>query len=245
MKPIRMFKNTLSPLRNETGSTSILTVFTLGAVIIGSVCMFYYFTVFIEKRQAQNIADTGAIAAVQTLRDEFQKKMEDASEESMSNLLEKIDKYIESFPEEDRPTFEEAVENFLGSGELTEIVKSHAFKAKDHWLLVVKHTHFASDYTAEKNGDKLMDAYLQNSELIKYAAVTAIEQNKGNSLVGEIEFPFENESGEPPKLLLKAARTLKIDGLSFEKDLDAAAAANVSSKDFDITVRAAPARISW
>ncbi|SEG61308.1 S-layer homology domain-containing protein [Paenibacillus sp. UNC499MF] len=35
----------------------------------------------------------------------------------------------------------------------------------------------------------------------------------------------------------KAARTLDIEQLSFEKDIEAAAAANVSSKDFKITVR--------
>lgn len=87
----RWMKNIQQKLHNEQGGMSILTVSTLAFVIVGSVFLFYYFTVFIEKRQAQNVADAASLTAVQEVKKQYELAMQEKAEQTIQDYLEKLD----------------------------------------------------------------------------------------------------------------------------------------------------------
>jgi len=221
-------------LCNEKGSMSIVTLCTLALVIAGSIYMFYFFAVYIEKRQAQNIADAASLAAVQVLRDKFEEAMKKKTGETVEQFLAELSSEYEAIdPEEGRPPFEEFKKSYINdhlqSDELKRKLIADSYDNDDDWPLVVKEKHFADLFTARKNGDMLYDAYNQNAGLIQAAAQDAIELNHGKPS-GKITFPDEKK----PKLLLEASRTIRIDAIGLEKEIVTVAAAGVGSKHFDL-----------
>ncbi len=233
-------------LRNEKGSMSIVALFTLAAVIIGSVFLFYFFTAFVEKRQAQNIADAAALAAAQVLRDKFEEAMKNKTEETLNRFLNAtLPSEYDKLSEDPKPEFEDFRKKFIDanirSEELKQKLLSETYRNDEDWPLVVKEPFFQSEYDAQQNGDILYQAFVQNGPAIGDAARTAIELNHGKP-TGIITFPDEGK----PKLLVEAARTVRIDNIGLEKDISTVAAAGVSSKEFDIDVGSkTPRSIRW
>lgn len=66
----------LGALRNERGSMSLLGIGMVAMFIVLAIYLFYFYTVFIEKRQAQNVADAASLAAVETIKDVYEKALE-------------------------------------------------------------------------------------------------------------------------------------------------------------------------
>lgn len=241
-------------VKNERGSMSLLAVGILALVIIVSVYLFYFFSVFIEKRQAQNIADAASLTAVQTIREEYEEAMQDKAEnEIQAFLLEYSELLKPAVPdtEEESPlpeTGSEAeggsvvppepalkLEDLIGSSELRRLIKDETFDEEEHWLLVAKEGYFADQFTARKNGELLYDVIRRESGKVEAAAREAIAANNGKA-GGSLTFPVEGE----PKFLLKATRTMKLDSIGFEKDIITGAAAGISSKEVPIDVSGKP-----
>jgi hypothetical protein len=233
-------------LFNQKGSMSIVTLFTLAMVIIGSVFLFYFFTAFVEKRQAQNIADASALAAAQVLRDKFEEAMMKKTDETMNRFLDTtIPSEYAKLTEDPKPEFDEFTQRFIDTNirtdELKQKLLSKSYRNDEDWLLVVKEPYFQSEYGAQQNGDTLYQAFVQNGQWIEDAARTAAELNHGKP-TGTITFPDEGK----PKLLVEAARTIRIDNIGLEKDITTVAAAGVDSKDFEIDVSGkTPREVRW
>ena len=231
---------------NEKGSMSILTVFTLAAVIMGSVYLFYFFTAFIEKRQAQNIADASSLAAVQVLRDKFEEEMEKKTFDTLDEFLNaEIPDEYDKLTDEPPPDFEQFKNDYIDdkiqTAELAGKLKSGTYDHDEDWLLIVKEPYFRHEYTASKNGEILYEAFLRYSAEIGDAARTAAILNHGKS-EGKITFPDEGK----PKLLTEAARIIKIGGIGLEQEMKAAAASGIGSSQFDIDVGSkSPRTIYW
>ena len=231
---------------NEKGSMSIVTLFTLSVVIIGSVFLFYFFTVFIEKRQAQNIADASSLAAAQVLRDKFEEAMKKKAEETLDRFLNReIPTEYALLAETPLPDYEEFkkqyIEEKIGTVELASRLIHGSFIHDDDWLLIVKEPYFRGEYTAEKNGETLYDAFVRNAAVIGDAAKRVIELNHGKA-EGKITFPDEGK----PKLKMEAVRIIEIDNIGLKRELAAVAAAGIGSKAFDIDVRGkTPRTIQW
>lgn len=247
----------VATVKNERGSMSLLAIGTLALVIIVSVYLFYFFTVFIEKRQAQNIADAASLTAVQTIREEYEEAMQDKVENEIQTfLLEYSDLLKPAVPdtEEESPLPENGseaeggpsgsvippepalkLEDLIGSSELRRLIEDETFDEEEHWLLVAKESYFADQFTARKNGELLYDVIRREAGKVEAAAREAIAANNGKT-GGSLTFPVEGE----PKFLLKATRTMKLDSIGFEKDIITGAAAGISSKEVPIDVSGKP-----
>ena len=225
---------------------AIVTLFTLSVVILGSVFLYYFFTVFIEKRQAQNIADASALAAAQALRDTFEEEMRKKTEETLNRFLNhEIPLEYSLLNETPPPDFEEFKKQYIDekieTAELASKLINGTYIHDDDWLLIVKEPYFRDDYNAEKNGETLYDAFVRNAAVIRDAAKRAIELNHGKP-EGKITFPDEGK----PKLLMEAVRMIEIDNIGLKQELAASAAAGIGSGEFDIDVRGkTPRTIQW
>ncbi|WP_411347831.1 pilus assembly protein TadG-related protein [Paenibacillus sp. WLX2291] len=229
-------------MNNERGGMSILTIATLAFVILGSAFMFYYFTVFIEKRQAQNIADAASLTAVQEVKKQYELGLEQRADETISDYLEDLQKRQEAPDDGEGLTLEEMIKDDIQTPELEEMLIGEQFDAQRDWPLVVKEPHFAEDFTASKNGDLLYERMVQYSNQISAAASLAIQTNGGNTSEGSLTFPVERE----PKFKLTAARTLNLQNIGIEEDIMAASAAGIGSKDIPIDVSSkTPIVIRW
>jgi len=258
-------------LGDQRGSMSIVAFCTLGFVIIGSIFLFYFFTAFIEKRQAQNIADAASLAAARQLRDDFEKAMQDKADQVLQEFNGMIDQLIAAESDSDEgsgepadgsggppaedgsapeakeppvpgtPEYKDLLARFIKSRELLDKLAAGTYDSAKDWLLVVKEPYFHGKFSAQANGDLLYDIFNRHAGDISYAARLAIEQNHGKP-EGSLTFPDDGK----PKFVLEAARTMKIDKVGLERDIKARSAAGVSSKDFDIDVGSKPPRtISW
>ncbi|MGO4545950.1 pilus assembly protein TadG-related protein [Paenibacillus sp. 2TAB23] len=249
----------VAAVKNERGSMSLLAIGTLALVIIVSVYLFYFFTVFIEKRQAQNIADAASLTAVQTIREEYEEAMQDKAERELQQFLLEYDELLNppasvpdteeeaSTPENgsepgdgeagsDIPTLPTIkLEDLIDSLELRRLIKDGGFDKEEHWPLVAKESYFSDQFTARKNGDLLYDVIRRESGKVESVAREAVTANKGKA-GGSLTFPVEGE----PKFLLKATRTMKLDSVGFEKDIITGAAAGISSKEVPIDVSGKP-----
>lgn len=236
---------------------SLLAIGTLALVIIVSVYLFYFFTVFIEKRQAQNIADAASLTAVQTIREEYEEAMQDKAENEIQAFhLEYSELLNPAVPdtEEETPLPESGsedeggpsgsvippipalkLEDLIDSPELRRLIKDGTFDREEHWLLVAKESYFADQYTARKNGELLYDVIRREAGQVEAAAREAVAANNGKA-GGSLTFPVEGE----PKFLLKATRTMKLESIGFEKDIITGAAAGISSKEVPIDVSGKP-----
>lgn len=236
----------LTHLRSEKGSMSIVTLFTLAMVIVGSIFLFYFFTAYIEKRQSQNIADAASLAAAQELRDKFEQEMKRKTGETIGDFMTELDSaYNAIVPVETRPPYDDFKKTYIGDHLRTEELKQKlaagTFDNDEDWLLVVKEPYFQSKFTAQANGDLLYDAFNQNAAAIRAAAEYAIALNRGKP-TGKITFPDEQK----PKLLLEATRTVRIDTVGVDKEINSVASAGVSSASFDIDVSGkTPREIQW
>lgn len=250
-------------VKNERGSMSLLAIGTLALVIIVSVYLFYFFTVFIEKRQAQNIADAASLTAVQTIREEYEEAMQDKAENEIEAFLLEYSELLKPavpdtegespLPEsgsdtEGGPTGSIIppvpalkLEDLIDSPELRSLIANETFDKKEHWLLVAKESYFEDEFTARKNGELLYDVIRREAGQVEAAAREAVAANNGKA-GGSLTFPVEGE----PKFLLKATRTMKLDSIGFEKDILTGAAAGISSKEVPIDVSGkAPFTIYW
>ncbi len=223
-------------MNNERGSMSLLTIATLAFVILGSAFMFYYFTVFIEKRQAQNIADAASLTAIQEVKKQYELGMEERAEDTIEEYLKDIKERAGG------GSLDDLIKKDIETPELKKVLLDDDYDIEKDWPLVVKEPHFAEDFTASENGDLLYDRIVQYSNQISAAASQAIDANGGNTAEGSLTFPVERE----PKFKLTAARTLQLDQLGLQENIMAASAAGIGSKDIPIDVSTkTPIVIRW
>lgn len=252
----RWLKHIQQKLHNEQGGMSILTVSTLAFVIIGSVFLFYYFTVFIEKRQAQNVADAASLTAVQEVKKQYELAMQEKADQVVQDYLDKLDEDTSENSASDSNVasdsgkeggdsgadHEEQIKKDIDTKKLEDLLIDQQFNAEQDWMLVIKEPYFEDEFTATKNGDLLYDRMRQYANQIGASAKQAIDSNGGNTGEGSLTFPVEGE----PKFKLSAARTLKLQNLGIEEDIFAASAAGIGSKDVPIDVSTKPEfTINW
>ncbi|MFC4779543.1 pilus assembly protein TadG-related protein [Paenibacillus sp. GCM10023252] len=244
MKTASNRRDLVTVIRNERGSMSLLAIGTLALVIVLSVYLFYFFTVFIEKRQAQNIADAASLTAVQKIKDEYEEAMQDKAEDEVLQfrlkyigLLEPAIPGIPLLPVNPSIKLEDLIED----SELLQLIKDDEFDKREHWQLLTKEPFFADQFTPRKNGDLLYDVIRQESRKIEAAAREAVAANNGKA-GGSLTFPVEGE----PKFLLRATRTMELPSINLQKDIVTSAAAGISSKSLPIDVSGkAPFTIYW
>lgn len=241
-------------LANERGSVALFTVFLLGLSFVAAVVLFYLFSVHTEKRQSQNIADAVALAAADVLGDAFKQEMM----ESVSDNLLLLDEELGQSEEEEQPepsdapppsgepegggepeetpppkTKEDRLRELLTSSELAAKLIGGTFDLEKDWLLVVEEPFFAEDYTAERNGERLYEAFLHNAGDIEAAAKQLIDKNKGERSGTVISFPMDGE----PSLQVEAFNKVQFEAVVHVEDvLGARSASSVSSSHFDIDV---------
>ncbi len=226
-------------MHNERGSMSILTIATLAFVILGSAFMFYYFTVFIEKRQAQNIADAASLTAIQEVKKQYELGLEERADETLKEYLKNAK---EQAGAEAGGALDDLIKKDIETPELEKVLLDDDYDSEKDWPLVVKEPHFAEDFTASKNGDLLYERIVQYSSQISAAASAAIDANGGDTSEGSMTFPVERE----PKFKLTAARTLNLDSIGLQENIMAASAAGIGSKDIPIDVSTkTPIVIRW
>jgi hypothetical protein len=231
--------------RKEEGNVTIFGLFLVMAAIVGFVYLTYFYGGFIVRRQAQNAVDSAALAAAIELRNRFEENMAKKADESAVGLIDEVEEEVRqcemSRDEDDPPcpTEEDLIREKISDAALEQKLvawqqgSSGAFDAEKDWLLVVTEKYFASDYTAEKNGDVLYDTYLQFSNEIKNAALEAAAKNDGKADV-KIQFPVD----QVPKLTVRGAKTYDLDALlsGSSVDVPALAATGVSDDLFPIDV---------
>lgn len=231
-------------LSDERGSMSLVTVFTLAVVLIGSVFLFYFFTVYIEKRQAQNIADAASLVAAQTLSDKYEEQMQHKAEEAWTDFKTMLEEELALMPEDEKSSIEEiAADKYLQKEVLLPFLNgTKQFDRKEDWLLIVQEPYFQENgFSARQNGDMLYDTYRQHASVIQAAVRTTIALNHGKE-TGELTFPIDRK----PKLILEAAAVINIDKIDLEKDIRAAAASSIGSKNMEIDVSTKPPlTVSW
>jgi hypothetical protein len=234
--------------KKEDGNVTIFGLFLVLAAIAGMVYLSYYYGGFITRRQAQNAVDSAAVAAVIELRNKFEEKMQDKTEQTVNTFIEEVKEEVRRC-EDNRdvddppcPTVEEIIEQRIQGDELEDIlVRDKKINPKEDWVLVVMEKHFEEEYKAEKNGDVLYDTYIQYSSDIKNAALESMEKNDGKADV-TIVFPVDQK----PKLTVEGAKVYNLDSLvtGSAVDVPAVAAAGVNSPDVPINVaNKVPARI--
>lgn len=240
--------------RNERGSTAIFTVFLLGIVFVASIFLFYFFNVYVEKRQSQNLADGVALAAVDVLRTEFKKDMQDSVSENVALLWQTVRAIYDAqpdppVPDEDvdppppppppKKTMEEILRELISNQELADKLVSGSFRLADDWLLVVNESYFARHYTAERNGDRLYDAYVQNASLIEVAVKGVVDRNNGERAGTVISFPIDGE----PLLYAEAVNRVVYEAvIALDEELAARSAGSIGSRHFPIDVSRKPVR---
>jgi|GEM_PF-1693004 len=250
----RQKRLTESIWRNERGSTAIFTVFLLGIVFVASIFLFYFFSVYVEKRQSQNIADGVALAAVDVLRTEFKKDMQDSVSENVALLRQRVQELYDAQPDPPEPdedeegespppppkkTREEILRELISGQELADKLVSGRFRLADDWLLVVKETYFASQYTADRNGDRLYDAYVQNAGLIEAAVRGVVDRNGGEREGTVISFPIDGK----PLLYAEAVNKVVFESVvAVDEELAARSAGSIGSSHFAIDVSRKPVR---
>ncbi|UFJ40803.1 Tad domain-containing protein [Brevibacillus humidisoli] len=235
-------------LHNENGSITIFTLFLLMAAITGIFYLAYYYSGFVSLRQAQNVVDSAALAAVQELRNQFVAKMQDQSLDTVRKFKRQVREEIEQCERERKaddppcPTANELIRLYIRGTELKYILLANKYDKVEHWLLVVREPRFRSDYTEEKNGDVLYDAFVQNQRLIKQTALDAMEKNNGERKL-KITFPVDGQ----PKLEVNGIKAMPLGELGGGDPalIKARAAAGVYPKEFAVDVsRKIPRTIS-
>jgi len=242
--------------QNERGSTAIFTVFLLGIVFVASIFLFYIYSVYIEKRQSQNLADGVALAAVDVLRTEFKQDMQDSVSENVTLLWQKVQELYDAQPDppetdEDeegghqppppppKKTKEEILRELISDQALADKLVDNSFRVADDWLLVVNEAYFASHYTAERNGDRLYDAYLQNASRIEAAVKGVVDRNNGERDGTVISFPIDGQ----PLLHAEAVNKVVYETLiQVDEELAARSAGSIGSSHFAIDVSRKPVR---
>lgn len=191
-------------LNNERGNVTFATLYMLMFIIVGSFILLQLYGVYISRRQAQNIADSAALAAVQELRNKYEQEMQSRVSVALSDFWTEVSDYQNSF-EEDPPSTEEVVRSWISDTTLQDQLLGYASL---DWARVVNENWFKNRgyFGPQRNGDILYEVCLSNSTSIKNTAKTLIEKNRGKGNDFSIQFPAEQE----PKILLTAKKTFKI-----------------------------------
>ncbi|MBO8163934.1 MAG: hypothetical protein H0Z34_09500 [Brevibacillus sp.] len=180
----------------ENGNITIFALFLLMAAISGTLYLAYYYSGFVSIRQAQNAADSAALAAGQELRDQFVTKMKQKTMETMHHFKRKIRDEAEACEASRNensppcPTETDLIKLYIKDPELKHLLIANRYHNPEHWLLVVNEEHFRQDYTKEQNGDVLYDAFVQSQRAIQTAARKAAAKNGGERQM-TIRFPVD------------------------------------------------------
>ncbi|MGN7454054.1 pilus assembly protein TadG-related protein [Paenibacillus pasadenensis] len=255
-------------LRDERGGMSLLGIGMMAMFILLAIYLFYFYTVFIEKRQAQNVADAAALAAVETIKELYEEALEQEAGVQARKLHEG-EQEARRTPEP-TPTPVPTPTPSSPAGELPdatatptpsalpsergefdderlydEIVEEERFRdagwLSDNWMRIVRERYFADSFTATRNGDLLYDTVKRQSGRISAAARETARRNEGLPN-GGLEFPYERK----PKFLLESGRTITLETIGIRSDLTAKAAAALGSKEIPIDVSSkVPMMIYW
>lgn len=195
-------------LKNEQGNVSLIVLLIIFGVILGIVVLSYYYGVFIVRRQAQNVVDAAAMAAVQELSQQYENQMKIEVEEQIEilegSIIDEINDCIIGGALS-CPTREDLLKERLGSSnELTQKLINETFTSDDDWDLVVLHSYFASYFTPLKNGDILYQVGVSNSTQIRHAANSVITKNQGQPSDFTLVFPYDGE----PDIFVSGSKVL-------------------------------------
>ncbi|MHA6482834.1 pilus assembly protein TadG-related protein [Paenibacillus sp. strain BS8-2] len=252
--------------RNERGGAALMTVFLVGVAFMAAMLMFYFYSVYTEKRQSQNIADAVALAAADVLRHDYQERMMDDVSDTLDEFFELVE---ERLGPSDTPTPSptntptvspsgtptptpaptptppprltraEIIRLLIVSEALEAKLVNRSFDLEDDWLLVVLEPYFASDYTASKNGDRLYDTFNHSASRIEAAAKRVIDMNKGRRDGTEIAFPVEGK----PQMHITAVKEIKFTGMiDLRDELHSKSASSIDSDRFNIDVSRKPVK---
>lgn len=239
---------------NERGSAALLTVFLLGLAFVAAMLLYYFYSVYIEKRQSQNIADAVALASADVLRDAYRERIISDVTASVRELWETVQAIYDAQPDPPSPvegeappaippppkkTKEEILRELIADPVLENKLAGGSFNAGEDWLLVVLEAYFAGDYTASRNGDRLYDTFNHAAPRIEAAAKRVIDKNGGRREGTEIAFPVEGK----PLLHVKAVNEFAFGGLLHITDeLPSRSASSIDSSRFGIDVSGKPVR---
>ncbi|RXT07825.1 pilus assembly protein TadG-related protein [Ammoniphilus sp. CFH 90114] len=217
---------------NERGSIAILALYTVLAVIAGTMIISHFFGVYVVKRQSQNVADSASLAAVQVLKQKYEEEMKDKVDYVLHEFWVDIDLEIATcLASGVLPclTKEELVEQRIQDARLRQMLLDPTSEVE--WLLVVTEPYFSGEFTAQKNGDRLYDVCRREASAIRAAALDLSVRNEGSSQL-TLTFPVDGE----PKVQVKGHKTINIDQIvTFSEDIPSYSAAGLQTS-FDIDV---------
>jgi hypothetical protein len=226
-------------LHDERGSVAIFTISCLSLAIAIILYLAYYYGGFVSLRQAQNVADSAALAAAQELRDRFVAQMQDKTLATVRTFIRKLREEVEACEIERKPgdppcpTVDDLIKLYIKQSELERILLANKYDKAEHWLLVVAEPQFHFEYTPEANGDVLYETFLQQQQIIVRTALEAAARNNGEQRL-LIRFPVDGR----PKLEVNGVKAMQVKELDGGQPawITAKAAAGIEPQAFEVDV---------
>ncbi|WP_194843262.1 pilus assembly protein TadG-related protein [Paenibacillus sp. B01] len=259
-------------LRDERGGMSLLGIGMMAMFILLAIYLFYFYTVFIEKRQAQNVADAAALAAVETIKELYEEALEQEAGAQARKLHEGEQEARRtpeptptsvptptpsspagglpdatatptSTPTPSAPPSERG--EFDDERLYDEIVEEERFRDAD-WLsdnwMRIVRERYFADSFTATRNGDLLYDTVKRHSGRISAAARETARRNEGLPNGGLEFPYERK----PKFLLESGRTITLETIGIRSDLTAKAAAALGSKEIPIDVSSkVPMMIYW